>query len=273
NSAELQQTEQKKDTHADIQKKYSAQSPPENSVVDGHIGQAIHLTGDHPVTTPVGNFSRSDPFSISCWIKIPSSFNRAVIFHRSKAWTDAGSRGYELIIDQDHLRWSLIHFWPGDAASIRMIEKVPTNRWVHVVVCSNGTGMANGLSISLDGHQVQTEVVQDNLTRTILGGGGDTITIGERMRDHGFKNGLVDEFRVFERVLSPLEIQECCEPGTLANTVKSKTDLDAISDYLADIDTDVLTHRKQLKNLYKDHSKLIDKSTEIMVMRESLQPK
>ncbi len=273
NSAELQQTEQKKDTQADIQKKYSAQSPPENSVVNGHIGQAIHLTGDHPVTTPVGNFSRSDPFSISCWIKIPSSFNRAIIFHRSKAWTDAGSRGYELIIDQDHLRWSLIHFWPGDAASIRMIEKVPTNRWVHVVVCSNGTGMANGLSISLDGHQVQTEVVQDNLTRTILGGGGDTITIGERMRDHGFKNGLVDEFRVFERVLSPLEIQECCEPGTLANTVKSKTDLDAISDYLADIDTDVLTHRKQLKNLYKDHSKLIDKSTEIMVMRESLQPK
>ena len=274
NSSEPKQTEQKKDsTTTNHQQKYSAQSPADNAVVDGHIGQAIHLTGDHPVTTPVGNFSRNDPFSISCWIKIPSSFNRAVIFHRSKAWTDAGSRGYELVIDQDHLRWSLIHFWPGDAASIRMIEKVPTNRWVHVVVCSNGTGLANGLSISLDGHQVNTEVVQDNLTRTILGGGGDTITIGERMRDHGFKNGLVDEFRIFERALTPLEIQECHEPGTLANTIQSKSKFDALSDYLADIDIDVLTHRKQLQNLYKDRNKLLDKSAEIMVMRESLRPK
>ena len=274
NSSEPKQTEQKKDsTTTNHQQKYAAQSPADNAVVDGHTGQAIHLTGDHPVTTPVGNFSRSDPFSISCWIKIPSSFNRAVIFHRSKAWTDAGSRGYELIIDQDHLRWSLIHFWPGDAASIRMIEKAPTNKWVHVVVCSNGTGLANGLSISLDGHQVKTEVVQDNLTRTILGGGGDTITIGERMRDHGFKNGFVDEFRVFARALSPLEIQECCEPGTLANAIQSKTNFDALSDYLADIDIDVLTHRKQLQNLYKDRNKLLEKSAEIMVMRESLQPK
>ena len=149
NSSELQQTEQKKDVPADHQKRYSAQSPVDNSIVDGHSGQAIHLTGDHPVTTPVGNFSRSDPFSISCWIKIPSSFNRAVIFHRSKAWTDAGSRGYELIIDQDHLRWSLIHFWPGDAASIRMTEQVPMNRWIHIVVSSDGTGLADGLTIFL----------------------------------------------------------------------------------------------------------------------------
>ena len=274
NNSETQPSEQNKDTlTTDYLQKHSITSSPENTLVDGHIGQAIQLTGDHPVTTPVGNFSRSDPFSISCWIKIPSSFNRAVIFHRSKAWTDAGSRGYELIIDQDHLRWSLIHFWPGDAASIRMIEKVPTNKWVHVVVCSNGTGLADGLSISLDGHQVKTKVVQDNLTRSILGGGGDSITIGNRMRDHGFKNGLIDEFRIFERALTPLEIQECYEPGTLANTIQSKTNFDALSDYLADIDIDVLTHRKQLHNLYKDRNKLLEKSAEIMVMRESLQPK
>ena len=274
NSSEPKQTEQKKDsTTTNHQQKYAAQSPPDNEIVDGHTGQAIRLTGDHPVTTPVGNFSRSDPFSISCWIKIPSSSNRAVIFHRSKAWTDAGSRGYELIIDQDHLRWSLIHFWPGDAASIRMIEKVPTNRWVHIVVSSNGTGLADGLSIFLDGHQTTTEIIQDNLTRTILGGGGNTITIGERMRDHGFKNGLIDEFRIFERALTPLEIQECYKPGTLANTIQSKTNFDALSDYLTDIDIDVLTHRKQLQNLYKDRNKLLEKSAEIMVMQESLQPK
>ena len=274
NDSETQPSEQTKDTPTtDHQQKHSVISPPENTLVDGHIGQAIQLTGDHPVTTPVGNFSQYDQFSISCWIKIPSSSNRAVIFHRSKAWTDAGSRGYELIIDQDHLRWSLIHFWPGDAASIRMIEKVPINRWIHIVVCSDGTGLADGLTISLDGHQTKTKVIQDNLTRTILGGGGNTITIGERMRDHGFKNGSVDEFRVFNRVLSFLEIQECYESGTLTKTIQSGTDFHGISDYLTSNDKNVLQHHKQLRNLCETRNKLIEKSAEIMVMRESPQPK
>ena len=175
--------------------------------------------------------------------QIPSSFNRAVIFHRSKAWTDAGSRGYELIIDQI-ISWSLIHFQPGDAASIRMTEQVPMNRWIHIVVSSDGTGLADGLTIALDGHQAKTEVLRDNLTYYF-----------GRWREHNknwgtnagpwIQNGLVDEFRVFERVLSPLEIQECYEPGTLATTIQSKTNFDAISDHLADIDKEVLTHRKR----------------------------
>lgn len=274
NDSKTQPSEQKKDTSTtDHQQKHSVTSPPENTLVDGHIGQAIQLTGDHPVTTPVGNFSQYDQFSISCWIKIPSSSDRAVIFHRSKAWTDAGSRGYELIIDQGHLRWSLIHFWPGDAASIRMIEKVPINRWIHIVVCSDGTGLADGLTISLDGQQTKTKVIQDNLTRTILGGGGNTITIGERMRDHGFKNGSVDEFRVFNRVLSSLEIEECYEPGTLTKTIRSGTDFHGISDYLTSNDKNVLQHHKQLRKLCESRNKLIEKSTEIMVMQESPQPK
>ena len=274
NASEIPASEQKKDTPTtDHQQKYSATSPPDNTLVDGHTGQAIQLTGDHPVTTPVGNFSQYDPFSISCWIKIPSSSNRAVIFHRSKAWTDAGSRGYELIIDQDHLRWSLIHFWPGDAASIRTVEKVPINRWIHIVVCSDGTGLADGLTISLDGHQTKTKVIQDNLTRTILGGGGNTITIGERMRDHGFKNGSVDEFRIFNRELSSLEIQECYKPGTLTATIQSGTDFHRITDYLTSNDKNVLQYQKNLRDLYRTREDLVEKSTEIMVMRESPQPK
>ena len=270
----IQESDEKKDSlTSGHQQKLSATSPPDNTLVAGRIGQAITLTGDHPVTTPVGNFSRSDPFSISCWVKLPTSFDRAVVFHRSKAWTDAGSRGYELIVDQGHLRWSLIHFWPGDAASIRTRGKIPINRWVHIVVCSDGTGLAGGLTISLDGQKAKTTVIQDTLTRTILGGGGDTITIGERMRDHGFKNGSVDEFRVFDRALSALEIQECYEPGVLAKALQSKTDFHAVSDYLTNIDKSVVAHHKQLRNLYEARNKLIEKSAEIMVMRESPHPK
>ena len=48
----------------------------------------------------------------------PGSYNQA--------WTDAGSRGYELLVVDGHLQWSLIHFWPGDAASVRARETAGT---------------------------------------------------------------------------------------------------------------------------------------------------
>ena len=38
---------------------------------------------------------------------------------------DSGSRGYELILDEGQLRWSLIHFWPGNAVSIRALDPLP----------------------------------------------------------------------------------------------------------------------------------------------------
>jgi hypothetical protein len=70
-----------------------ASSPTDNTLVPGQAGQAIRLTGDHPVTTPVGNFRRSQPFTVSLWLQAPTRYERAVVFHRSRAWTDAGSRG------------------------------------------------------------------------------------------------------------------------------------------------------------------------------------
>lgn len=71
--------------------------------------------------------------------------DRAVVFHRSRAWTDAASRGYELLIENGRLKWSLIHFWPGNAAaSIAVRNLLPVNEWVHVVVSSDGSSRAAG---------------------------------------------------------------------------------------------------------------------------------
>ncbi len=90
----------------------------ENRLVPGKFGQAVQFTGDDQVDLPLGNYDRSQPFSVSLWLKTPDFKDRAVVFHRSAAWTDAGSRGYELLIEDGRLKWSLIHFWPGNAISI-----------------------------------------------------------------------------------------------------------------------------------------------------------
>ena len=252
----------------------AATSPPENTLVEGHAGQAVHLTGDHPVQTPVGNFRRSQPFTVSLWLKAASRYERAVVFHRSQAWTDAASRGYELLVLDGHLQWSLIHFWPGDATSVRSTEPLPVGEWVHVTVSNDGSSKASGLKIFVNGHPVATEVVRDSLTREITGGGGDQIRIGERMRDHGFKDGLVDDFRVFDRRLSSLEVRDLFQPGAIKDVVAAKQDGELIGGYFAAaFDETATAMRTAVEAARRARDDLAEKPQEIMVMRELPQPK
>ena len=174
----------------------------ENVLKPGRTGQAVLFTGDDPVVTPVGNFNRHDPFSVALWLKTPDLKERAVVFHRSRAWTDAASRGYELLIEEGRPKWSLIHFWPGNAISIRAKDALPPGEWVHVVVTNDGSSRAEGLRMYVNGRAAPVEIVRDSLTRNITGGGGDTISLGERFRDRGFKGGMIDDLRVFDRDVS-----------------------------------------------------------------------
>jgi mono/diheme cytochrome c family protein len=263
-----------------IEPPQTATSLGENELVDSPRGKAVKLTGDHAITTTVGNFHRYDPFTISLWIQTPDVKDRAVVLHRSRAWTDAASRGYELLIEDGRLKWSLIHFWPGDAISIKATAPVPLNEWVHVTVSSDGSSRAAGLMLFVNGQPEETEIVRDHLTRDITGGGGDTIALGERFRDRGFTNGLVDDLRVFRRDLTPLEVQDVFQPGTLAS-VWSK-DADGLADaerealfdvYRATIDEPVRQQRDAVKTVREKQNQLADAAREIMVMQDMPTPK
>ncbi|MDG2122759.1 MAG: DUF1553 domain-containing protein, partial [Verrucomicrobiales bacterium] len=173
------------------------------------------------------------------------------------AWTDAASRGYEMLIEDGRLKWSLIHFWPGNAASVKATAELPTGEWVHVVVSSDGSGRADGLKIYVGGEPAPTEVVRDALTKQIRGGGGDHISIGERMRDRGFKGGLVDDFRVVGREVSALEAGKLAAGELLGGEMGEV--------YAA--------HLEGLKGLREERAKSIDGVTEIMAMKEMEVPK
>ena len=232
------------------------------------------------VDLPIGNFKSNEPFSVSLWVKTPDKKDRAVVFHRSKAWTDAASRGYELLIEDGKLKWSLIHFWPGDAISIRAQQPLAINEWTHVVVTNDGSGRAAGLRLYVNGAPAATDVIEDCLTRDITGGGGDNITLGERFRDRGFKGGAMDDFRVFARTLTPLEALTTFKAES-AKTVFLKP-ADALGEskraslfdyFLATADADWVKQLKSLENARGEAVKFSTAQREIMVMRELPQPK
>lgn len=253
-----------------------------NKLVEGKISQAIEFTGDDAMQTDFGNFHRHEPFSVSLWIKTPDEKERAVIFHRSAAWTDAASRGYELLIINGRLRWSLIHFWPGNAASIEAKDKLPVNEWVHVVVSSDGSSRAEGLRLVINGQPANVNLLKDKLTKEITGGGngGDNIKLGERFRDSGFKQGQIDDLRIFGRTLTPLE-ELAAFDAAAANRLLSKpadqladAERQMLSDYyFSSVDEAGKNHLTTLTAARAEETQFAEGIRELMVMREMEQPK
>ncbi len=251
-----------------------------NLLVSGRSGQGVQFTGDDPVDLPLGNFQRHQPFSISLWLKTPDEKSRAVVLHRSRAWTDAASRGYELLIEDGRLKWSLIHFWPGNAASVAARQPVPLDEWLHVTVSSDGSSLASGLSIHVNGERAETEVVRDSLTREITGGGGDNIALGERFRDRGFRDGVIDDLRVFDVALTDLEclavFDEAAATAKLAGpaaALPESTREQLFQWYLLRQDADYRAALSQLQQSRMEEADLFQSQKEIMVMREMAQPK
>src|SRR5262249_1964427 len=101
-----------------------------------------------------------------------------------KAPVDAGSRGYELLIEDGKIAFGLHHMWPGNSLKVRTREKLGAGK--HVTVSYDGSSRAAGFRIFLDGESAALDVVRDNLTKDVSHEGGEPdLALGFRFRDNG----------------------------------------------------------------------------------------
>jgi hypothetical protein len=239
------------------------------TIAPGKVGQAVQLTGENNVTMAAGGkFTRTDAFSFSFWMKTPDVKERAVIFHRSKAWTDAASCGYELLLENGKLSAALIHFWPGNALRVNTRDPIPVDEWTHVVWSYDGSSTAAGLHLYVNGHRAEVEVIRDGLTKDINRGGEDLLAIGQRFRDKGFKGGLVDEFAVYEVALTSYEAR-CLA----ANDTLPILDTEVAEYYFNRVDSASIKERSVLAEQRKQAAGTMDSISDLMIMRELPQPK
>ena len=175
------------------------------SLVAGHAGQALACDGDGGVSLQgTGGLTRHDPVTMSLWLRPGERNARAAILHTSGFYTnDADGSGFELLLDHGRLRWSVMHLWPGSAASIQAAEPLTLDRWTHVVVRWDGLGQASGLSIWIDGARAASEIVRDHLDGPIAAA---PIEVGSRSRDAGFRAGAIDELTIWRHALTDAEV-------------------------------------------------------------------
>ena len=243
----------------------------------GRVGQAVVFTGDNEVVCrTVGDFSRTQPFSIALWLKPANAAARQVVLHHSRAWSDSGSRGYELVLENGKPFFGLIHFWPGNAIAIRAKQPLPTNEWSHLTLTYDGSSRAAGMRLYLNGRPLDADLVRDNLFKDIQHrsewGDGEVgnvhLTLGGRFRDNGFKGGAIDELQVFAAELTDVEAA-----GLVGLPVSSLPRESGIRHLASRFDTNVLAASARLKDLREQENRLVTGVREIMTMMDLAKPR
>jgi hypothetical protein len=245
--------------------------------IKGANGYGAQLDGENGFDFPgIGHFTKSEPFSFSLWVRPTQQLSRGVIFHHSKAPVDAGSRGYELLLEEGRLAFGLHHMWPENSLKAQTKESLPLKRWSHVCITYDGSSQASGVVVYIDGSRMETEIVRDGLHKDITYSGKEPdLAMGHRFRDNGFKGGGVDEFKVFNRRLTALEVNhlagdEDLEDALVADVAELSPEVrESLFDYfLAAYCPKYQSALHDLAAARKAHSQEVHSIPEVMVMRE-----
>ena len=250
----------------------------------GRVGQAAAFNGDSALEVPgEGRFERTQPFSLSLWVNASSLGEHMVVAHCTKASLDAGSRGYELLVEEGRPAFALTHFWPGNAIRVEAQQPIPVGEWVHLAVTYDGSSKASGVTLYVNGSKIPVHVVRDNLNKTILYENKDeqpSLTLAARFRDTGFTNGSIDEFKVYDRVLTPIEIAalraiENFNDAFHAHGADHHADMDRdlFELYLREIDRPYREAFVALAQARTEQNDFINGIPEIMVMRDMPEPR
>ncbi|MDB5243118.1 MAG: cytochrome, partial [Spirosoma sp.] len=246
------------------------------------------LPGDSYISLPssFAAFEQNQPFTISSWFKLAKPGMAATLLGRTTGPMD-GQRGYQLdLLTDGRLKLTLNHVWPANAIDIESAGKVPVNAWFQVAMTYNGMGRANGLTLYLNGKPMRTRVIADNLQHSMVYGkdkshwAQHSFYVG-RMHDYFYKDFAVDELRIYDRCLDPLEMPRLAgAPDALAAAMQTplakrspaqRTGL--YTYYVTAQDSVYQTAYKEAMKLRGEQLMLYTNADQVMVMQERKQPR
>ncbi|MCX6217430.1 DUF1553 domain-containing protein [Spirosoma sp.] len=236
-------------------------------LVPGKLGNAFQSNGDDILTLgQAGVFNRSQPFSIGVWVNIPKNVSKAALVHKGNGDILYNFRGYFLNLRDDKAELLMAHTWPYNSIVRVSRQMLPKEKWIQLTMTYDGSSKANGFRLYVDGQEMALQTERDNLYKDILFTGKQTgLMVGADMRGPGFKKGLIDELVVYNRTLSPPEVQ------ALAQSVQQVTPLkgDPLKQYYFSHLSPVYQQQQQaLQQLRAERNKLVETIPEIMVMEE-----
>jgi hypothetical protein len=254
-----------------------ADAPGEPATTLGPAGRALVLDGRGYLDAgDVGRFGFLDRFTLSAWIRPRGQWGGTVL---SRMADEPKGEGYSVVLAGGKVQVNLVKRWLDDAIRVESRALIPADRWTHLAVSYDGSRSASGVSIFLDGREVPTEVLLDELNQTFLtrdplriGGGG-----GLESRFHG----AIDEVRVHDAALPAAEIEVLATAATAAEiaaiprTVRTPGQARKIRAVFLDAGAreSFRRRRSELAALQEQLQALLDRVPTTMVMQERPRPR
>jgi hypothetical protein len=225
----------------------------------------------------VGYYDRTEAFTLDFWFYVGAAYdNVPVINHLSEQ--NSGRTGYRLTIVNGRLWASLAHSPPANMIAIETLEPLPVGQWSHITLTYDGGSRAAWLRLFLNGAPAATRVERDRLTRSILPfTTGDVfdpflgLAVGTRFREKAPVGSGIDELRVFDRDLTPLEVAFLHdEPAALA--VAPTTLAPQLAELLSATDPGVAAARGALMAARSHENELATGVPQVLVMGDAPEP-
>lgn len=178
-----------------------------------------HISGNS-LSTNIGNFERTDAFSVECWFYQTTMKSGSLVSHGTSSpllrgwilqtWT---GRNVGLSLCSDNGTANYLN--ARTASSI-----FPFNTWTHVIFTYNGNGLASGVKGYINGTARTLSVPANTLSGTIAN--SDPLWIG-RSHPYGYFPGRIDEVVIYDRVLSASEVVQRYNSGVGTETAFGST--------------------------------------------------
>ncbi len=215
--------------------------------------KALQLQGAAADLGNVGDFKKTQPYSMSAWVKLAANDSGGAICARMDE-QGKNFRGWDFWVQARRIGTHLIHSWPEDALKVVAEAQVKGNEWTHVAVTYDGSGQAAGVKVFYNGVPQKTLVEADKLKTDSLP--EVPLKIGTRHKSEPLNAAGLSELRLYSRALDPAEVE------ALAKSSRFSTILAKAADQRTDAEKNDLfgwwlgTNDKEFKELSSANAKL-----------------
>lgn len=244
----------------------------------GRRGNALFINEFTTTALPekIGWYEHTQPFSTSLSVFPDTLYKDVSIFVHAED-DRLGMKGYSLLLKDNKLHFVIAHSWPQNAIEVASKRPLPFKKWSDISITYDGSGKADGLRIYVNGLPTAVDVLGKEVYKSILFEpnihtyGFRGLQLGVVGRIITFKNGGIDEFRVFDKELSPLEVLHLYSPKASTKAIAKKPSY---------VDNHYALQRKISDPQYREVkfwrdslTHVLDRIPEIMVMGDLPKPR
>lgn len=244
-------------------------------ITDGRLGPAPVITKGGTLNLgSAGDFEVNEEFSFGAWIRTARNNADGAIIARMDE--QAAFRGWDLSQFNNTFQVHLVSQWPENAIRVEASrEAVKPGEWHHVFVTWNGSGKANGLRIYIDGKRTGLRIDKDSIKENASIRTETPLRIGQRSQGKLFKDGSIQDLRIYERMLTAEDVQSLAGDVPLKVLIsmpkgqRSAQQRDSVFNYyLNTVDPDYSQLNKKVAALEAERKKIESRSAVTHIQQE-----